>query len=318
MTNPVRLLADPETSADLQADLLALRDHEVPFELGASLAQFEARLESGDLHTDADLDVPPDGESADGTPETIEPSGVVPKGPTGPNAVEAAGRGAGQIGAGKLSAAKLLALLAVGAGAGFGALQLTGTNTPVAPAPSPPAAPRLEQPRDVQAAAESAQDTTPAPEAPDTPDQNTPPTAAEPKPPARARPTPRPAVAAPKHEVAPLGAAAELGAAETEAPAPSEVVAPPDKPSDALQREVAQLGEVRRALTTDPRRALELANRGHAEFRGGSLFQEREALALRALHALGDRAGLESRGRAFLLRYPKSSFAREVEGMLTR
>lgn len=315
MTTPVRLLDDPETSADLQADLTAWQQHEVPFELEASLAQFQARIESGAW--EADLDP--------GPAEPVEPSGVIPKGST----EGATTSGAGSVGAGKLGAGKLLGVLVVGAGVGIGALQLARTDASTeAPSASVVDARDTD---DLGAASEpeSRDETQPSvaddarAEEPADGDMAAPTEAAPP-----ARPTPRRPQASPTKQEPASSRADVVGAnavptdqvdgAQLEQDAAPAEIAPQQPPSDALQRELAQLGEVRRALTQDPRRALELANRGHAEFQGGSLYQEREALALRALHALGARDALESRGRAFLLRYPKSSFAREVERMLTK
>lgn len=88
--------------------------------------------------------------------------------------------------------------------------------------------------------------------------------------------------------------------------------------SDLLQREVAHLKTVRQALASDPARALSLANAGHAEFKGGVLYQEREALALQALNALGRRAELEQRGARYLESFPSGSFSDQVRGMLER
>ena len=104
--------------------------------------------------------------------------------------------------------------------------------------------------------------------------------------------------------------AAPTAPAEAEQPAPSR--------DDLLQREVAHLKSVRQALAGDPTRALQLANAGHAEFQGGVLYQEREALALQALNALGQSAELQQRGDRYLKSFPSGSFSDQVRGMLKR
>lgn len=299
MTDPIRLLADPTAPAELRADLTALREQTVSFDLEASLASFEARLASGDLTTDADEVELPEAESPPGP----EPSGLVPR--LGPSEV-----GAGH-GAGSLTAGKVLAILALGAGAGFGALQLIESNTVTASgssSPLPVARPEIPEVPGVPSPTPLA----PAPRDAGPTEDGTSTTTREPR-----RPTKHlKAVAPPAEEAEP--SARELPPEPTTALAapPPPVPVEEDAPPNALQREIAQLGEIRKTLASDPRRALDLANRGHVEFRAGSLYQEREALALRALRALGDQDALESRGRAFLLRYPKSSFANEVERML--
>jgi hypothetical protein len=48
------------------------------------------------------------------------------------------------------------------------------------------------------------------------------------------------------------------------------------------------------------------------------LYQEREALALQALNALGRRAELEQRGSRYLEAFPAGSFSNQVRHMLKR
>jgi hypothetical protein len=112
---------------------------------------------------------------------------------------------------------------------------------------------------------------------------------------------------------------APIKMAERTAPVPSdETQDDAESPNNLLQREVAHLKSVRRALASDPALALNLANAGHAEFKGGVLYQEREALALQALNALGRRAELEQRGARYLKSFPSGSFSDQVRGMLKR
>jgi len=184
----------------------------------------------------------------------------------------------------------LLKWLVVGAaGAGIaGALYLSSQATPPAPAPSP-------QPVAVEET--SAKPTAPEPsEAPTQPE----------------------VIRAEELEVE-QAPKTPIKMAEKAAPAPSdETQDDSESPNDLLQREVAHLKTVRRALASDPALALNLANAGHAEFKGGVLYQEREALALQALNALGRRAELEQRGERYLKSFPSGSFSDRVRGMLKR
>ena len=110
-------------------------------------------------------------------------------------------------------------------------------------------------------------------------------------------------------------------------PAPKAVVKPAPRPAsqssaasrdDLLAEEVRQLRQIRLALASDPARALQLANQGHARFRKGVLYQEREALALSALSALGRRQELEQRGTRYLKAFPGGAFSGRVRQLLAR
>ncbi len=95
-------------------------------------------------------------------------------------------------------------------------------------------------------------------------------------------------------------------------PAPS---AQPSDKRELIKREIAQLGEARSALSANPARALELAEGGHVEFRGGMLHQEREAVAIFALQQLGRSSAAKSRGSAFLRAYPAGPFSARVRAI---
>lgn len=313
MKDPIPLLADQAGPAELRSDLMAFRDEPVSFNLESSLASFEARLESGDLTTDAD-DGPSDfanSSELDGLEGAEGPSAAPRDTAALPKPLDAgAASGSGALGAG---AGKLLAILALGAGAGFVALELAGGDTardaslPTQPTAAELPRERVEEPEATAPASEG--DARSFPQEPTAEVADTPSAAPKRAGPAPRRPATPPAEPAPEEGSLPPETAMDQ-------PAPSAPPAADDAPRNPLQREIAQLGEIRKALKADPRRALALADRGHVEFHAGSLYQEREALALRALRALGERDALESRGRAFLLRYPKSSFAREVERLL--
>ena len=101
-------------------------------------------------------------------------------------------------------------------------------------------------------------------------------------------------------------------------PAPTEKQAAPVNRSDLLAEEVRQLRKIRESLNQNPAQALAWANEGHARFRRGHLYQEREALALRALDALGRQGELEQRGERYLRAFPNGSFSNQVRQMLGR
>lgn len=97
-------------------------------------------------------------------------------------------------------------------------------------------------------------------------------------------------------------------------PAPAtrqEVAAPSPKMS-----EVAHLAEVRRALASDPNRALALATEGHQQFQSGFLFEEREGLAILALQKTGRSSEAKSRARAYQRRFPKSALLPSMSELL--
>lgn len=87
---------------------------------------------------------------------------------------------------------------------------------------------------------------------------------------------------------------------------------------DLLQREVQQLRQIRQLVGANPSQALALANEGHGTFKGGVLYQEREALALQALSALGRRSELEARGDRYLRAFPNGSFSSRVRQLMGR
>ncbi len=79
--------------------------------------------------------------------------------------------------------------------------------------------------------------------------------------------------------------------------------------SSTVKPEMAQLIEARRALASDPGRALALAEDGHARFPRGVFWQEREAAAISALSKLGRSGEAKARARMFVAKHPESPFA---------
>jgi hypothetical protein len=141
------------------------------------------------------------------------------------------------------------------------------------------------------------------------------PQAPEPKP----AQDPQPAVTIEDLEPLQEAAPATPKGASPAAPAkPSPAAEPNPAPArDALlAEEVKQLRQIRRELAGNPAKALAMANEGHQRFRKGVLYQEREALALSALHGLGRRQELEQRGNRYLKAFPSGSFSGRVRQLL--
>jgi hypothetical protein len=70
-----------------------------------------------------------------------------------------------------------------------------------------------------------------------------------------------------------------------------------------------QLAETRKALASEPGRALALAEEGHARFPRGVFWQEREEAAISALSKLGRSDEAKARARVFVARHPESPYA---------
>jgi hypothetical protein len=83
----------------------------------------------------------------------------------------------------------------------------------------------------------------------------------------------------------------------------------------SVKPEMDQLAETRRALASDPGRALALADEGHARFPRGVFWQEREMAAIQALLKLGHTADAKARARAFVARHPESPFAEGLRAL---
>ena len=137
--------------------------------------------------------------------------------------------------------------------------------------------------------------------------------------PAQVEPTraPAPQSAAPVQsqpaaEVQPQPSAAPAPArvpTTTEAqPAPSVAKSSPSKPDEA-----ALLEQARRALATDPQRALAITRRHQALYPHGVLVQEREVIAIEALRRLGREGQALDRANSFEQSYPDSAHRRAVE-----
>lgn len=105
-------------------------------------------------------------------------------------------------------------------------------------------------------------------------------------------------------------AAAEEAPTEEAQPTPAQ-----DEPTeeDHLTTESDLVTEARRQLTASPARALEILDEHARRFRGGQLAGERELLALEALRRLGRSEARRERARAFLRTFPVSPHRALVE-----
>ncbi len=97
---------------------------------------------------------------------------------------------------------------------------------------------------------------------------------------------------------------------------PASIKAPASKPT--LAEEVKQLAEVRALAASNPAAAAARADEGHQRFRGGMLYQEREAVAISALARAGRGGEAQARARRFTAQFPKSPFREQVEAVLPK
>ncbi|HKY39686.1 MAG TPA: hypothetical protein VJN18_27300 [Polyangiaceae bacterium] len=130
------------------------------------------------------------------------------------------------------------------------------------------------------------------------------------------QPAPAPVAPAPARAV-PQSVALVAKAAEP-APEPEPPAAPPNAEKRPVKDAVATWDEpqlierARRALGSDPRQALQLAQEHQRRFPTGALSVEREVIVLDALARSGQSAEALRRARAFEARYPTSIHAPRV------
>jgi len=89
----------------------------------------------------------------------------------------------------------------------------------------------------------------------------------------------------------------------------------PAPDASALAREVRRLAELRAEADADPARALDAVERDGRDFRGGALGEDREAIAIDALVALGRTDEAKRRASAFVAAYPRSTHAKRMRGL---
>jgi hypothetical protein len=92
---------------------------------------------------------------------------------------------------------------------------------------------------------------------------------------------------------------------------------PPASPAlDALAAEVAWLDHARALLPSDPAAALALTTDHAARLPMAALGEERELIAIDALHRLGRAAEARTRADALLARHPGTLYAERIAAML--
>lgn len=120
----------------------------------------------------------------------------------------------------------------------------------------------------------------------------------------------RPASNAPPPEVAPPVAEPETAASS---PAPRVL-----KEAPATWDEPQLIERARKALASEPRRALLLTQEHQRRFPAGALSVERDVIALEALAHSGQTAEAKRRALAFEAKYPKSIHLPRVHALLSR
>lgn len=128
-------------------------------------------------------------------------------------------------------------------------------------------------------------------------------------------PSTPPLVAAPPSVEAPSGAPEALRSAESDPSAAAQNKAPKGAPASraAALPEDAMLEQARRALGSDPRRALALTREHETTYPGGVLAQEREVIAIEALRRLGRADEAARRLERFERLFPQSAHRRKLE-----
>lgn len=99
-------------------------------------------------------------------------------------------------------------------------------------------------------------------------------------------------------------------------PASSEPKAAEPPVSDDYLREAKLIAEARRTMKHDPTRALEILREAKSSFPRGLLLEERQALTILCLDALGRSSEARTRGRRFLDEHEGSPYADAVSRVL--
>ena len=102
----------------------------------------------------------------------------------------------------------------------------------------------------------------------------------------------------------------------TASPKRSPKPAPTEPAPDLLAAEMRMTSAAQSALKVHPKRALQLARKGNAEFPKGLFKQERDAIIVLALFDLGRTSDAQTKAKAYLKRHPKGSFASRVRAKL--
>lgn len=123
-----------------------------------------------------------------------------------------------------------------------------------------------------------------------------------------------PATSAP--EVLPGMSKAKVVRAPAPRPSAPRLAAPPSE--DTLASEARMLEEARRVLVTSPARAVALLELHRKRFPNGQLTPERLYLTVDALARSGNSALARKHAQALIRGYPRSAYARQVEGVIER
>jgi hypothetical protein len=314
---PRRLLEDPASSARLREDLQAAKDQTVvAYDVAAGLGVLRATLDAGVVSGAAGS-----AGGASGASGAVGASGATGAGAAGGLASGVLGVGLKWMAAAVCTAGTVggtwLALhdeprptTAVERPAATRSEVRTGSSTVREPSPEPS---RLAQTPVAMGPAASPNLDGAAPSAPHGGNE-----------------LPQPTVAVGAVEPAPLGRAPTQRGQGKASARPSTVAQAPDAPTPSnvagsdhaaptgdQNDEVKHLAEVRRALQSSPSLALQLARRGQQDYPHGTFGEEREAIVVFALQALGRADEARSEGRAFLRAHPQSPFAARIRDIVT-
>jgi hypothetical protein len=91
---------------------------------------------------------------------------------------------------------------------------------------------------------------------------------------------------------------------------------PPGKATPSTGLEMRLLTSAQDAMSTDPAKALALCEDHARRFPTGLLVEEREALAIQALLALGRTDDAKKRADAFYAKFPDSPLTRRIQGLM--
>lgn len=100
--------------------------------------------------------------------------------------------------------------------------------------------------------------------------------------------------------------------------APALPQASPPSPQHARLNEAALLAKAKALVQENPRKAMALTQMHARRFPEGTLIQEREAIAIRALFSMGRIEAARQRGMAFLAEYPTSIHRSAVQSLLQK
>lgn len=139
----------------------------------------------------------------------------------------------------------------------------------------------------------------------------TPVTPAKPAAPKPAAPEPVTPSAGTNEVAEPAAADASEAAPPEGHPAPQHRAATAAKPSEA-----SLLDRARRALKSDPRKALALTRQHKKLYPAGALAQEREVIAIEALSLLNQKGSAQQRANEFSEKYPESAHQKKVDTSL--